>query len=349
MSSKKKLILSTDWRSNIPLKLEKNFYMRLFRLRLLFFIVLATFVSQLSALPFWENDNFDWKNSKSSYGGVMRTTKIDTQNPRPIKLNAVRLELAKVSPILTKKDKDFGKPMPDYPQHTIRTKRQTTREFVENLLSENKQLKIVFACNTSPWRPWTRPYTHTYADYRGYIVSDGDVISTGFVNENDLFPILYWDKQGQIGITTPSANENLAPYKHAIFAFSLLLKDGVSYNDMPIQKGLATHSDFQKLYPTINKILFPSIAIGFDKDKKYLYIVGVDGRQPKISEGIYAKEMAKIIKYFGAHNAVLMDGGGSTTLLCVDENTKQISRLNTHPKKNVERKVGFNLAFELKE
>jgi len=94
--------------------------MRLFRLRLLFFIVLATFVSQLSALPFWESgNNFDWKNSKSSYGGVMRITKLNTQNPRPIKLNAVRLELAKVLPILTKKDKDFGKPMPDYQKKTI--------------------------------------------------------------------------------------------------------------------------------------------------------------------------------------------------------------------------------------
>ena len=140
----------------------------------------------------------------------------------------------------------------------------------------------------------------------------------------------------------------MSQYQNAVFAFALLVKDGVLFQNLPMQKGLTTHPDFQKLYPTINNKLFPSIAIGFDKAKKYLYIVSVDGRQPKISEGVYANEMSKIIRYFGAYNAVLMDGGGSTTMLCVDENTKQIVRLNTHPNKNIERKVGISVAFKCK-
>ncbi len=59
--------------------------------------------------------------------------------------------------------------------------------------------------------------------------------------------------------------------------------------------------------------------------------------------------MAKIIKYFGAYNAVLMDGGGSTTMLMIDEKTKKINRLNTHPKPNNEREVGISIAFTLKQ
>ncbi len=328
--------------------------MKSLKIKFLAITLLLVFSLSIHAEPFWEikNNSFNWVNTITHYNGVMNTAKVNTQDPRPIKINAVRLELAKVAPILGKKDKNWGKPMPDYPKHNIRTKRQTTRQFVENLLLQAKKQKqhldIIFACNTAPWRPWTKPYTHKYADYRGYIVSDGDVISYGFENDKDLFPILYWDKQGNIGIKTPLANEDLQQYQNAVCAFAILLKDGVEYENLPMQKGLPTHELFKKLYPTINKILFPTIAIGFDKDKKYLYIVSVDGRQPKISEGVYAKEIAKIIKYFGAYNAVLMDGGGSTTMLVIDERTKKINRLNTHPKKNKERKVGISVAFKLK-
>lgn len=315
------------------------------------FVAFLTFVLSLYATPFWDakGDKFDWANTMSHYDGTMRSVKVDTQSPRPIKFNAVRLELAKITPILSKKDKDWGKPMPDYPQHKIRTKRQTTREFVETLMSDSKNKDIIFACNTSPWRPWTKPFNHIYADYRGFIVSDGEIVSTGFENEKDIFPLLYWDKQGNVGIKSPSANEDLRQYQNAIFAFALLVKDGVVFQNLPMQKGLTTHKDFQKLYPTINNKLFPTIAIGFDKEKKYLYIVSVDGRQPNVSEGVYANEMSKIIRFFGAYNAVLMDGGGSTTMLLVDEKTKCISRLNTHPKANVERKVGISVAFKLKK
>ena len=107
--------------------------------KLFWVVAFVLFALSLSASPFWEveSDKFDWQNATSHYGTVMRLAKINTQTPRPIKLNAVRLELAKISPILSKKDKDWGKPMPDYPQHKIRTKRQTTREFVETLMSDS--------------------------------------------------------------------------------------------------------------------------------------------------------------------------------------------------------------------
>ncbi|MBQ2721654.1 MAG: phosphodiester glycosidase family protein, partial [Opitutales bacterium] len=92
----------------------------------------------------------------------------------------------------------------------------------------------------------------------------------------------------------------------------------------------------------------PLIAIGFDKVKKYLYIVGCEGRMPTYSEGMFGQELARAMRYFGAYDAVLMDGGGSTTMLVVDQNTEKIVRLNKHNGEDKERSVALNLAFYLK-
>ena len=68
---------------------------------------------------------------------------------------------------------------------------------------------------------------------------------------------------------------------------------------------------------------------------------------PTYSEGMFGQELARAIRYFGAYDAVLMDGGGSTTMLVVDSQNK-ITRLNKHRGDDIERKVALNLAFYLK-
>lgn len=67
----------------------------------------------------------------------------------------------------------------------------------------------------------------------------------------------------------------------------------------------------------------PRTAIGTSKNKRYLYMMTVDGRQGPIqgmqwSEGTEDEETAYWIQYFGAYNAVNMDGGGSTTMSMAD-------------------------------
>lgn len=67
----------------------------------------------------------------------------------------------------------------------------------------------------------------------------------------------------------------------------------------------------------------PRTAIGTSKDKRYLYMMTVDGRQGpnqgmQWSEGTEDEETAYWIQYFGAYNAVNMDGGGSTTMAMSD-------------------------------
>ena len=67
----------------------------------------------------------------------------------------------------------------------------------------------------------------------------------------------------------------------------------------------------------------PRSAVGFNKDTTKVYFVAIDGRYPGFSEGATLAETADIMKKLGAHNAVNLDGGGSTSLIVRDEMVNQ--------------------------
>lgn len=63
----------------------------------------------------------------------------------------------------------------------------------------------------------------------------------------------------------------------------------------------------------------PRTAVGVKEDGT-LFFVTVDGRQPDIfMDGVDYEQLAHLMKYFGAVDAVNLDGGGSTTMLFYDE------------------------------
>jgi exopolysaccharide biosynthesis protein len=66
--------------------------------------------------------------------------------------------------------------------------------------------------------------------------------------------------------------------------------------------------------------LHPRTAIGINRNGRWLYILVVDGRQPLYSTGATYRELAEILKDFGAFNAMALDGGGSSTMVIQDEN-----------------------------
>ena len=292
------------------------------------------------ATPFWKEKPFDWQNAQKKYNGAISIVQFKEFNPRPLSISAVRLELAKFTPIQSAKDVDWGKPMPDFPTYKIRTKRETALAFMNRLRSEQKK-NIVFTSNTSPWIPWVKPYNHKYADFRGIVIANGEIITRGLPEETEKYPILYWDKSGKIGIATPTKNDDLSNYQEAMFGFGILLKDGKSFEDLPNNRGMLRTIHIQKK--------FPVIAYGIDKQKKYLYIVAIDGRMPEISEGVLGGETDDIMRYFGSHDAIMMDGGGSISLLIKDENSEKITRLNRHKGENKDRHIALSLGFILKE
>lgn len=59
----------------------------------------------------------------------------------------------------------------------------------------------------------------------------------------------------------------------------------------------------------------PRSAVGYSSNGRYLYLAVVDGRQPFYSEGMTLKELAELMRSLGAHYAMNLDGGGSSTLV----------------------------------
>jgi len=58
----------------------------------------------------------------------------------------------------------------------------------------------------------------------------------------------------------------------------------------------------------------PRTCYGVSQNNQYLYLMTIDGRQSGYSDGAYDTETSYWIRQFGAWNAVMMDGGGSTAL-----------------------------------
>jgi len=61
------------------------------------------------------------------------------------------------------------------------------------------------------------------------------------------------------------------------------------------------------------KIRHPRTAAGVSADGRTLIVLAIDGRQPGYSVGLTLPEMADVMIDLGAHEAVALDGGGSTS------------------------------------
>jgi exopolysaccharide biosynthesis protein len=59
----------------------------------------------------------------------------------------------------------------------------------------------------------------------------------------------------------------------------------------------------------------PRTAVGVTADGRAMYLVAVDGRQPKLSVGQNLFELAEYLRKLGCAEAINLDGGGSTTMV----------------------------------
>jgi len=65
----------------------------------------------------------------------------------------------------------------------------------------------------------------------------------------------------------------------------------------------------------------PRSSVGFSADSSYVFFTVVEGRRPGLAAGVSTKELAQVMKYLGAANAINLDGGGSSCLM-IDKETK---------------------------
>jgi len=179
-------------------------------------------------------------------------------------------------------------------------KARTTSQFLQDF---NLQIAI----NGDGFHPW---WSRSPVDYyphvgdpvtpNGFTASYGKIYADGLQDIRPE-PTLYITRRGELVF-------NRAPNKvfHAISGDRMLIVSGEIVEDLN------------------DKVLHPRTAIGLNNNGRWLYIAVVDGRQPFYSAGITFKGLAKLLKDFGAFNAMALDGGGSSTLVIEGANGRPV-------------------------
>ncbi len=93
----------------------------------------------------------------------------------------------------------------------------------------------------------------------------------------------------------------------------------------------------------------PRTMIGIDKNKKFFYMVVVDGRQAGTSEGMSAFEQAEFMKELNCWNAINLDGGGSSVLVASEKNSTDSNiKIINMPSSNPPRPIAVMLGIKRK-
>lgn len=266
----------------------------------------------------------DWSKAATVQTGV-KHVRIETDTPRLMKINILRIDLK--TPGLeftaTGKAPGWGTPMPDYPTRIIRTKRQRTRVFMNE--ARKAGINMIVAVNASPWGPWEKPFNHKFAEPPGVHILDGEVIS----DNGKKRPTFVIYKDGSPAIVNGIPKEDYEKIKLSVSGFSIVAQDG------------------KILY--VDEQLHPRTLYGISKDKRYVYLMTIDGRQKDWSLGAACSDGGKILVAAGASDVINMDGGGSSTLIYWDEKENKIVSLCRHNKNGSERTVGNNMGIILKQ
>ncbi len=270
----------------------------------------------------------NWSKARTVHPGI-ELIQLESTLPRLQKINLMRIDLQNKALRFTgtPRDPDWGKPMPDYDKLKIHTRRVRTRDFMLHARKPQDQngpgLNMIVAINAAPWIPWEKPFDHKYAHPIGVNISDGQVISDSTAPRAAF--VVY--KDGNADIVPSIPKTDYPKINLAASGFFLILQDGNFVED--------NYSSNPQ----------PRTAYGLSRDRRYLYLMTIDGRQKDWSLGATIRETAELLKDAGSHNAINMDGGGSATLCYWDAEQKKPVVLNRHSKDSYERPVGSSIGI----
>ena len=128
-------------------------------------------------------------------------------------------------------------------------------------------------------------------------------------------------EEGSVAIITMATLPNWQNIKMAVSGSSVLVNEGVIIRDYA--------------YDITGR--HPRTAIGSSITGKQIFLVTVDGRQQG-SIGMTQKELAYLMRTLGAHYAINLDGGGSTTMLSRTEGGDSL-KLQNNPSSGYQRSV----------
>ncbi len=216
--------------------------------------------------------------TETLFEGVVYTRQV-RRSPRPMVVHLVFVNLATqgVEILVTPGDPTAEMPL------QARTTSQFLREF-----------DLQVAINGDGFTPWYDntilnyyPHTGDPVDVIGFAASQGKAYSI----DTDDEPTLYISNRNRASLHNPIGR----------------MESAISGNQLLLDKGVVR--------PEPGGEVQPRTAIGISKTGKKLILVVVDGRQAGYSQGATLEELAQILKDFGAHQAINLDGGGSSTLV----------------------------------
>ena len=149
-------------------------------------------------------------------------------------------------------------------------------------------------------------------------------------------PVLAFDSAGAAHILAFTLrNGQLAPFypKNAVGGRAVLVRDSSIDADVDT----VGNAGFRERNPRT--------AAGIALGGRQLIVVAVDGREYE-NAGMTLRELGELMLALGAHDAINLDGGGSTTFVYADPDSSGRLRIGNHPSdKGGERTVGDALAI----
>jgi len=147
----------------------------------------------------------------------------------------------------------------------------------------------------------------------GLAMSQGDVVSVpdyGPDSNNRWVSMLFTtNKEAFLVLSNGPPGTNTEGIFTAVSGYYPVLTNGVVLSDQALR---TAYPD-----PTIHEVQ-PRTVFGLSQDRRYFYMMIIDGRQPGYSESALNSESGMWIRQFGAWDAVNMDGGGSTAMYMAD-------------------------------
>jgi len=166
-----------------------------------------------------------------------------------------------------------------------------------------EEFGLQLALNASPFSP-VLPTEGTPRDIQGLCVSRGDAYSKPHATRRAV--LISRDNR----VTFAQPPPDFAGVHNAVGGFGMLLVDGRNVG-----------GDGER---------HPRTALGTSEDGRFLYILVIDGRQGDYSAGATTAETAAWLLRLAAHDALNLDGGGSTTLAIADGGDAKILNRPIH-------------------
>ncbi len=218
------------------------------------------------------------------YRGVALTSFEEQEPLRKIVVARVDVKEPGISFVTTE-------PNPNFSEDKNETVRETTRTFLE-------RNGLALAVNGNYYTPFggrtiTKPGD---SNLRGLAVCNGFVES----RPEPGFPSFVVKRDGTLEIRDYAVDEDLSDVYIAVSGPAIVLKDGA-------------------VVAQDNKDTHPRTAVGFSKNRRYVYFMTIDGRRPEHSVGATLEQVGEALLKVGAFQGLNLDGGGSTTMVARDK------------------------------